>query len=242
MGERFPTTRWSLVAAARDPASPEAAEALRHLCQAYWYPLYAFVRRQGHSVHDAQDLTQGFFTDLIERRSLGSVDRSKGRLRSFLLASLKHFLAKERARERAQKRGGGTERVGIEVDRAEERFRREPAHGLTPEHLFERGWALTLLERALGEVRQEWASRDRGDEFDLLKGALIGESSTSYLEMAARLGTTEGAVRVAAHRLRRRFRHVLEGEIGRTVRDPVDVADEIRYLFKVLGGQPKPSP
>ena len=233
---QFATTHWSLVLAARDRAAPEAREALAALCRAYWYPLYAFVRRHGHGADQAQDLTQEFFARLLEKDFLQVVDRDKGKFRSFLLAACKHFLANERDRAGTRKRGGDRVRVPIDTDAAEGRYSQEPAHDLTAEKLFARRWALTLLDQVMAQLQEEFRRNDKGPLFDRLKECLLGTKGTlSYHQAAQELGLSEGAVRVAVHRLRKRYRGLLCQEIARTVHDPDQVEDEIRDLFAALG-------
>jgi RNA polymerase sigma-70 factor (ECF subfamily) len=235
--ERFATTHWSLVVAARDGSASEAREALAALCGTYWYPLYAFIRRQGHGADEAQDLTQGFFAQLLERDFLDSVDRAKGRFRSFLLAACRHFLANEYDRARAQKRGGGRAMLSLDFQAAEGRYSLEPAHELTPEKVFDRHWALTLLDQVLSRLRDEFTRAEKAGLFERLKGYLTGERSAGpYAQAAAELDMTEGALKVAVHRLRRRYRELLQEEIGRTVSDPAEVKEEIADLFAALGG------
>lgn len=232
----FATTRWSVVLAAGDHTGPQAQAALATLCQGYWYPLYVFARRQGHGPEDAQDLTQGFFARLLEKDFLRSVDPGKGRFRSFLLAAYKHFLANERDRANAQKRGGGRLAVPIDLQGAEDRYRLEPAHTLTAERLFERRWAMTLLGQVLGRLREEFVAVDNAPHFEVLKAFLTGErSDIRYAEVGRQLGMSEGAVKVAVHRLRGRYRELLREEIARTVDDPAQVDEEIRGLFLALG-------
>ncbi len=233
---RFATTHWSLVVAAQDRAGPQARQALAALCSTYWYPLYAYIRRHGHSVEQAQDLTQEFFARLLEKDFLAVVDREKGKFRSFLLAACKHFLANEGDRARAQKRGGGRSFVSIDRDLAESLYGREPAHHLTPEKLFERRWALTLLEQVLTRLRQEFVAKGKRQLFDRLRGFLQGDrAKSSYGRVATELGMTDGAVKMAVHRLRQRYRELLREEITRTVDDPDRIDDEIRQLFAALG-------
>jgi RNA polymerase sigma-70 factor (ECF subfamily) len=235
-GRRFPTTRWSRVVAAGGPDSPAARAALAVLCQAYWYPLYAFIRRRGHDADLALDLVQGYFARLLERRVLAAADPDKGRFRTFLMADCSHFLAHERARADAQKRGGGRVLVSIDAAAAEGRFRGEPAHGTTPERLFERAWAVTVLDGVLSRLRAEYARNGTSAVFECLKPVLTdGPAALSYAMIAARLGTTEGAVQVAVHRLRRRYGILLRRQIATTVRDPAEVEDEIRALLAALG-------
>jgi RNA polymerase sigma-70 factor (ECF subfamily) len=232
---RFATTRWSLIVAARDRDSPQARAALAELCSAYWYPLYAFIRRQGHRADEAQDLTQELFTRLLETDFLGSVDRAKGKFRSFLLACCKHFLANQRDRANAQKRGGDRELISVDFNLAESRYGLEPAHTLTPDKLFERRWALTLLDQVLTRLRDEFIQAGRGKLFDHLKVFLTGEKSKHpYSQVAQELRMSEGTIKVTVHRLRRRYRELLREEIGRTVDDPGQVEDELRELFAVL--------
>jgi RNA polymerase sigma factor (sigma-70 family) len=231
----FGTTHWSLVLAARDRDAPQAGEALAMLCAAYWYPLYAFVRRRGHNPDRAADLTQDFFTRLLEKDYLQSVDPSKGRFRTFLLAACKHFLANEHDREVAQKRGGGRSPVSIDRRDAEGRYLAEPAHDLTPERLFERRWALTLLDQVLEQLGREFHLDGKGALYDRMKIILTGaEGATSYTRIGADLGMTEAAVKKAAQRLRQRYREILRGRIAETIADPGQVDDEIRTLFAIL--------
>lgn len=232
----FATTRWSLVCAARAPSSPESRAALAALCGVYWYPLYAFVRRQGHDADRARDLTQEFFARLLERADLAAVDRSKGRFRSFLLAACKHFLCNEHDRVHARKRGGGRAPLPIDAAVAEGRYGGEPSHNETPERLFERRWALALLDQVLARLRQEYAAAGKGRLFERLKGHLTGEAGLPHARAAAELGLREGAVKVAVHRLRKRYGELLRDEIAQTLHDPAEVEDEIRDLFAALGG------
>ncbi len=235
-GGRFTTTHWSLVLAAAGGKDARGGEALDRLCQVYWYPLYAFVRRQGHAPHDAQDLTQEFFLRLLDKDFLADIDRSKGRFRSFLLAALKHFLSKQWARGKALKRGGGRTLLPLDTLSAEDRYRREPQDNATPERLFERRWALALLDQVLSRLSKEYDSARKRAVFEQLQGCLTGDRDLlPYAELAARLGMTEGAVKVAVHRLRQRYRSVLRQEIAETVADPAEIDDEIRQLFAVLG-------
>jgi DNA-directed RNA polymerase specialized sigma24 family protein len=228
----FATTCWSVVLAAGARPGGDAHVAMETLCAAYWLPLYAFIRRRGYAADAAEDLTQAFFTRLLEHGVLGGVDQSKGRFRAFLLATCKDFLANRRDYESAKKRGGGRRFVPID---AESRFGQELAHELTPDAIFDKEWALALLDRVLQLLAAEMIRSDRGPLFDRLKPALLGESQAlSYGEVAIDLGMTEGAVRVAAHRLRRRYRLLLRDEIAQTVADPAEVDDEIRDLFHVL--------
>jgi DNA-directed RNA polymerase specialized sigma24 family protein len=232
---RFQTTPRSLVLLAKDRGTPEAKAALAALCTTYWYPLYAYIHRRVHDPERAQDLTQEFFARLLESDALASVDRRKGRFRSFLLVACTHFLANRRDHDRAGKRGG---RVPIPIDRleAEGRYVRELVDTSTAERLFERRWALALLERVVGRLEAEMAGAGKAELFTRLKGALTGERDAGrYGAIARELGTTEGAIKMAASRLRRRYQEILREEIGRTVDDPAEVDDEIRTLFAALG-------
>jgi DNA-directed RNA polymerase specialized sigma24 family protein len=234
--DRFPTTRWSRIAAAGDGDVPEAREALAALCAAYWYPLYAFIRRKGHGPDEALDLTQEYFARLLERGTFAAADPGKGRFRSFLLADCTHFLAHRRERDRALKRGGGIPPLSIDARDAEGRYLREPSHSRTPERLFERDWALSLLDGVLARLRREYHESGRGEVFDVLKVALTGSPhSISQAELAARLAISAGAVQVAVHRLRKRYRALVREAIAATVADESEVEAEIRDLFAALG-------
>ena len=233
----FHTTRWSMVQRAGREDTPRAGQALEHLCCAYWYPLYAYVRRRGYAASDAQDLTQAFFARLIERRWVGNADSERGRFRTFLLTALSRFLADEWDKGRAQKRGGGVTHVPIQIETAETRYGNEPADHLTPEQCYERRWAVTLLENVLRRLRDEHEREGRAAQFDALHAGLVGDRQTlSYNQMAARLGISEGAARVAVHRLRKRYRQVLRDEIAQTLTPEEDVEEELRHLFAVLAG------
>jgi RNA polymerase sigma factor (sigma-70 family) len=233
----FATTHWTVVLAAGGGSGAAAGEALAKLCATYWYPLYAFIRRSGFGRHDAEDLTQGFFYSFLRRDSLNEVSPSAGKFRSYLLACLKHFLANERRRERAQRRGAGVEEIPLDTGAAETRYLAEPADTLTPEVLYERRWAFTVLDRALEELRQEYVQRDKGALFDDLRVLLPGDAaSVSRADLAARHGMSVGAVDVALHRLRQRLGALLREQVVRTVSSPEEVEEELRYLLSVLGG------
>jgi DNA-directed RNA polymerase specialized sigma24 family protein len=233
----FPHTRWSVVLAARNGEASESAAALESLCQSYWYPLYAYARRQGRSPQDAQDLTQGFFALLLEKAYLNAVAREKGRFRSFLLVAFKRFLAKEWDRDHAQKRGCGRAAIVLDTEFAERRYLGEGTVGLPPDRLYEHRWALTLLERGLARLRGEYNGAGRAAEFELLKGWLAASrGEIPYAQVAAALGVSEGAARVAVHRLRKRFREIFRAEIAATVATGEEVDDEVRYLLGVLSG------
>ncbi len=232
----FTPTHWSVVLAAAGHAdTTHARDALEKLCRNYWLPIYVFVRRQGHGPHDAQDLTQEFFARLLEKNFLAGVQREKGRFRSFLLASVKHFLANEWDKANAQKRGGGNVPISIDATRAESSFGLEPVDTLTAERIFERRWALALLDQVLRRLREEYTRDGKEKQFEQLKPTLTEASRTvPYAEIATRLGTSEGAVKVAVHRLRQRYRELLRAEIADTVASPGEIDDEIRNLFAAL--------
>ena len=226
-----------MVLSARKNDSPQSAAALETLCRTYWYPLYAYVRRQGHSPPDAQDLTQEFFARLLQKDYLKAAAQDKGRFRTFLIVALKRFLANEWDRLSAQKRGGGQPLLSLDTELAEQRYRIEPAEGNTAERLFERRWALTLLDGTMRRLRAEFAAAGKVGEFDVLKACLTAErGEISYAELAAALGMNEGAARVAVHRLRKRFREVFRAEIAHTVARPEEIEEEVRYLMSVLAG------
>jgi RNA polymerase sigma-70 factor (ECF subfamily) len=232
----FPTTRITLIQAARDGSGSQVREALSTLCAAYWYPIYAYVRRLGHSHDEAEDLTQGFFTRVLEKRYLRDFDHARGRFRSFLLGALKHFVANERDAARARKRGGGATPVPLdEILHADRRYSLEPRSDLTPDTIFERHWALTVLDRVQGLMRDEAIRHGKEAQFDRLKGLLVGDGTDAgYRALAVDLHTTEGALKVAVHRLRQRFRELLREEIAHTVADPSQVGSELRELFAAI--------
>jgi RNA polymerase sigma factor (sigma-70 family) len=234
---QFATTHWSVVLAAGRADGTRARRALDELCRTYWPPLYAFARRRGYSADDAQDLTQEFFARLLSSRDLGRVDPAKGRFRSFLLASMKNFLANEWHKAHAQKRGGGVAPIPIDANSAEEWYRREPADEVTPERLFERRWALTLLQDAVAGLQRDYAAAERRALFDELKETITGElPASAYPDIARRLGMSEGGVKVAAHRLRARYRARLRAEVARTVAISEEIDEELRFLLSALGG------
>ena len=231
----FVTTHWSMVLAAGRSDTTHARAALEKLCQAYWYPLYAYVRRRGHSPEDAKDLTQEFFARLLERNWVGRADQQKGRFRSFLLSAMNHFLADEWDKARAQKRGGGMTPVPLQFDTAETRYGHEPVDNVTPEHSYERRWALTLLEEVLQRLRSEYEQEGRTELFTALHPCLVGDRTAQpYAELATKLGVSEGTVKSAVHRLRQRYRELLRDEIAQTVAELGEVDAELRYLFAVL--------
>jgi RNA polymerase sigma-70 factor (ECF subfamily) len=229
---RFETTNWSLIVRARGGPTTEARAALDGLCQSYWPPVYAFIRGRGLAPSDAEDLTQAYFARFFEKDYLGDFRPEAGRFRTFLRASVGHFLANEWDRERARKRGGGVPKVSLDAATAEERLRLEPVDRLTPEAIFERQWAATLLARALERLRQEHAAGGSADRFERLKPFLAGDGDVAAL--ALELGLAPASVRVAVHRLRQRFGAVLRDEVAQTVADPADVDDEIRWMLARL--------
>jgi RNA polymerase sigma factor (sigma-70 family) len=231
----FVTTHWSVVLAAGRSDTTRARTALERLCRNYWQPLYAYVRRAGYSREEAQDLTQEFFARLLAQNTVARADPERGRFRSFLLASLKHFLAHEWERAGAQKRGGRVQFIALEFDTAETRCVQPVAPGDTPDRAFDHQWALALLDVVLGWVRKEYTDSGRDELFVGLKDTLTGgRSEIPYRELAARMGMSEGAVKVAAHRLRQRYRELLREEIANTVAGPEDVEEELQHLFAAL--------
>jgi len=230
---QFPTTRWTLVVAAADPQGKDARSVLVSLCEGYWYPLYAYVRRRSYPPDQAQDLTQEFFIRVLEGRYLDRADPEKGRFRAFLLTSMKFFLADEADRNRAQKRGGGTV-LSLEFSSGEDRYQREPAHDETPEWIFERRWALSVLDRVVEKLRNEFVHHGRPEHFERLKVFLLGQSDAPYAALAREMNTSEGALKVAIHRLRKRYRELFRQEIADTVADPAEVESELRFLATVL--------
>jgi RNA polymerase sigma-70 factor (ECF subfamily) len=230
----FPNTRWSVVLAARQPESPESAAALEAICRAYWYPLYAYVRRLGQSPPDAQDLTQEFFCRLLEKRWLDAADREKGRLRTFLMVALKNFLGKEWRRVSARRRGGGRAHAPLDTALAESRYAADH-HALAPDETFDQQWALTLLELTLNRLRDEFVVAGKPGDFETLKHSLMSDrGAIDYAAVAKKLGVKEGAARVAVHRLRKRFRETYREEISRTLADGSDLDAEMRHLAAAL--------
>lgn len=236
---RFHTTQWSVIAAAGGSEDESAARrGLAALCEAYWYPLYAFVRRQGYRAEDAQDLTQAFFAQFIERQDVRDVRRDRGRFRSYLLASAKHFMLNDLERRRALKRGGGLPAVPLEFEHAERRYANEPVDVRTPETIFDRRWALTVLDRTLARLQREAEADDKAREFDRLKSCLtVDGADGEYRELGAPLGMSAGAVKVAVHRLRRRYRMALREEISATVLTDEAVDDELQHLIRILAAR-----
>jgi len=233
----FVTTHWSVVLAAGRGDTTHARDALSHLCQAYWYPLYAYARRRGSSAHDAQDLTQEFFTRLLQGKWLAHADRQRGRFRTFLLSAMQHFMANDWHRAHAQKRGGQEPILSLDEQSAEQRYQREPLEKTTPESLFERGWALSLLNDVLLRLEAEYASDEKREWLAAMRPALTADrGSIHYADIAGKLGMTETAARVAVHRLRQRYRRLVQAEVASTVAGPEEVTEEMRHLFRVLAG------
>jgi RNA polymerase sigma factor (sigma-70 family) len=231
---RFETTDWAVVFESSSAGAPGARSALASLCEAYWYPIYAFIRSQGYLAPDAEDLTQAYFVRFLEKDYLKGLRPEHGRFRAFILASVKHFLANERDRARALKRGGAHRLISLDSQDAEERYRHEPAHAVTPEAVFERSWARTVLDAAMDRLQAEAGGPEGRRRFERLKGHILDEGSdTGYEAAAHELGLSAGAVRVAVHRLRRRFGEVLREAITRTVSDPRETEDEIRHLLEL---------
>ena len=235
-GSRFATTQWSLVLAAAQTTCAESQAALSKLCTLYWYPLYAYSRRRGLDADQAADVTQGFFARLLERKFIRAADPARGKFRSYLLGAFKHFLSHEWARARAQKRGGGRRFVPLDPQEAEARYSLEPAHELTAEKLFDRQWALRVLELAMEELGRQCARDGKERHFQLFKPFLSGGDGEAYRAAGAQVGLAEGAVRVLVHRLRRRYRQLLREQLRQTVDGPEQVDEEIQQLFTAIGG------
>lgn len=234
-GETFRTTHWSVVLLAGETQSPDSMAALEKLCRAYWHPIYAFVRRSGHDAAMAQDLTQEFFCRMLAKDFLRSVDQQKGKFRSFLLASLKHFLANEWDRSHRQKRGGGSITLSLDDETAENRYALEAAHELTAEKIYERRWAQTVVEKVLARLRAEAGDPVKRQRFDALKDCLVDDpDAASYSELAQKLGLTVNGIKSAVHRLRQRFRELFREEIAHTVSSSDEIDGEIHHLFDAL--------
>jgi RNA polymerase sigma factor (sigma-70 family) len=231
----FRTTHWNVVLAAGETDHERGREALEQLCAAYWYPLYVFARRQGYDAAESEDLTQEFFARLLQRRDLAEVSPEHGRFRSFLLASFKHLLVNEYHRQRTEKRGGGTTTFSLERGEPEARYRLEPADPVSPEILFERRWAMTVLERAVDRLREEYAVSEKADLFEELKEFLSNQKSLPHETIASKYNISVGAVGVSIHRLRKRYAEVLRDEIAHTVSTPEDIDDEVRHLIAAVG-------
>jgi len=232
----FTTTHWTVVLSAGKGDSSRAEAALEQLCRTYWYPLYVYVRRQGRAPHDAQDLTQAFFARLLEKNSLAAAQQQRGKFRSFLLASLNNFLANEYDRANAAKRGGGQVPISLDDEMAEDRYGLEPVSHDSPEKIFQKRWATTLLEEAFGRLQTEYAAAGKTKLFEKLKPFLAeGAASGDYKELAVQLGMTPNAVGVTVHRLRQRYRELVRAEIAQTVASPDEIEQEMKYLLEVLG-------
>lgn len=237
----FAGTRWSVVVKARSKDLSMARKALSELCSIYWYPLYAFARRSGCNHHEAEDITQGLFLHLISKDGLSSVDPRKGKFRSFLLIAMKHFMANEWHRSQAQKRGGGKTIVSIDMGAGEGRYESEPVDVVTPESLYDRGWAMTVLQTCVDDMEEEYCAKGKREAFNLLKDRIIGETgSEPYSVLAEKLNMTEGNVKVSIHRLRRRFGEILRDHVAQTVESAADVDEELRYLISCFGGALQP--
>ncbi len=228
----FTTTHWSVVLAARQPDSPQATEALEQLCRTYWYPLYAYVRRRGYNPEDSEDLTQEFFARFLAGKYLASVERGRAKFRSYLLGALNHFLADAWDHAHRAKRGGGQPLQALDMQSGESRYALEPAQELAPDRLFDRRWALTVLDQVLRRLRREYEQSGKGRLFEKLSVLLPGDAEANpYGELARDLGMSENAVRVAVHRLRRRYGQLFSSEVAHTVADPAEIQDEMRYLL-----------
>lgn len=231
----FRSTRWSIVAAASNPAAPEAAVALAQLCEQYWYPLYVFARRRGYSADEAQDLTQGFFTRMIEKHDAAAANPERGRFRTFLLSAFQHYISNQRDRDAALKRGGGAELLPLDFGDAEDRYIREPAHNDTPETAYIRRWVLALLERVLARLEAEFSEEGKADLFARLRPFLTPEADTPpYRELCISLNISESALKVAVHRMRRRYRELLTEEVAHTLTSPEQVQEEITFLIQAF--------
>lgn len=235
---RFGSTRWSLVLAARNPSAPDSVEALEKLIQIYWYPLYAFARRRGRTAEQAEDATQAFFTEVLEKQYLKSADPDRGRFRSFLLTMFKRFMSTEAERNAAVKRGGGSRTLSIDFPAGEQRYLDEPEDPWTAEKLYERRWALTLLETVLGRLRESYRAKGKGELFEHASIFLSGESHEQcYADVAAKLQMTPGNLRVAVHRMRGYYRELLVAEVAQTLEDPSDSQDELHRLRSAIRGE-----
>jgi RNA polymerase sigma-70 factor (ECF subfamily) len=235
--DQFATTRWSIVLTAGHPSSADADQALQALCQAYWYPLYFYVRRRVSDAEEARDLTQAFFARLLEKNYIRPATPERGRFRAFLLTAFKHFLSHEWDRAKAQKRGGGRQPISLDFDGADSRFRLEPYTELTPDEIYERQWAISLLQNVMDRLAAEFADGGKAAHFNLLKDFIVGDPGhRTYAEVAVKLGISPAAVKMAASRMRRRYRELLRDQIANTVASTEDVDEEIRDLFTALGG------
>ena len=233
--QAFVTTHWSQVLLAADHHLPNSAQALEKLCRTYWPPLYCYLRRDGRSSHEAEDLTQAFFARLLERNSLATADPTRGRFRNFLLTALKNFVVNEWRSQHAQKRGGHSQILSLDAETTEGYYVAEPGHHLTPEVVYDKQWALTVIERVMDRSRAEYATTGKADLFEDLKYFLAAKKGTPHADLAIKHGITASAIGVAIHRLRQRYAELLREEIAATVNDPAEIDDEIRYLIAALG-------
>ncbi len=237
-GSNFATTSWSMVLDAAGSSGSQTTSALANLCQTYWYPLYAFIRRKGYSSSDAEDLTQSFFVELLDRDRLAVTDRGRGRFRTFLLACLDNFLKNQRRHAEAAKRGGGRQILSLDFEAAENQYHgMEPFHEWTPERVFDRTWAMAVLKQVLESLQQQYTDSGKGQLFDALRDHIAGGSSPAYQKVAEELGMKEGAVKVAVHRLRERYGQQLRLQVARTLDEPEQVNEELRYLFEALASE-----
>ena len=234
-GDYFATTRWTLVASAGHKSSPQSEQALEELCRTYWYPLYAYIRHRGHSKEDAEDLVQAFFGRFLEKNYLVGLHADRGKFRSFLLASLKHFLANEWDKAQRQKRGGAIPHLSLDWQGADARYHLEPVDPESPDRTYDRQWAMVVLEQVVTRLREECAAQGKAEFFERARGFLmLGESAIDYAQASGTLGMEAGALRVAVHRLRRRYRELLREEIAQTLTDSAQVAEELRSLQAAL--------
>lgn len=232
----FATTRWSMVVSAGQTSSPDSKRALAALCESYWVPLYGYVRRRVQNVAEAHDLTQAFFTELLDKNFVETADPQRGRFRAFLLTALKHFLSKEWEKQKAQKRGGGRLPISLDFAAADSQLKIEPADGLTPEQIYDRDWALALLEQILQKLKTDFDERGKAEQFEQLKPFLVGDHpDLTYADVADQLQMSQAAAKMAVSRMRQRYRELLRTEIAQTVATPEEVDDEIRNLFATLG-------
>ena len=234
-GREFRTTHWSVVLQAGRDSSTQSARALEQLCRTYWYPLYAFARRSGLPVEDAQDATQGFFAHLLEKSAFARADPQRGRFRSFLLASFRNHISQERRKAAAQKRGGGHQPVSLDETDAEDRYQREPADNASPDRLFERRWVFTVIETVLAQLEAEWNQRGKGRQFATMRPFLTGDAGeSSHAEMGAQLSISAGAAKVALHRLRQRFHELFRAEVMQTVTSESELQEELQHILTAL--------
>lgn len=233
-GSRFVTTSWTMVLKATDANESDARPALANLCEAYWYPLYAFARRKGHTAADAEDLTQSFFAELLEKDRLAMSDPQRGRFRTFLLSALDNYLKNQHRDAQAQKRGGLKQLLSLDFETAEDKYSQQPFHELTAQKIFDRSWAITLLNQVFNSLQQQYIDSGKAKLFTALRAQIVGDGELSYKEIASSLGMKEGAIKVAVHRLRERYGQQLRLQIAKTVDDPAQVDEELKYLFQAI--------